>query len=173
MADTFFRRLVDSGAMLSRLLPEPARTRGREMREASAADIQGMDSRVVIENPAATSPTTSPDNSVMSKSLPRFSWLFAVLIAVISVSLRVWHIDALGINSDEAVYAGQAAALAGDKDLIPYFPVFRAHPLLFQSMLSLPYHWGVSTLVGRLMSAAFGLATLRPSLPPRCPTSSS
>ena len=149
MADTFFRRLVGSGAMMSRLLPEPARTRGRQMREASAADIQGMDSRVIVDaqNPAAMLPSRSPENSVMSKSLPRFSWLFAVLIAVISVSLRVWHIDALGINSDEAVYAGQAAALAGDKDLIPYFPVFRAHPLLFQSMLSLPYHWGISTLV--------------------------
>ena len=82
-------------------------------------------------------------------------------MAIPAVFLRVWHIDSLGVNSDEAVYAGQAASLAADPELSPFFPIFRAHPLLFQGMLSVVYHvGGVSTLAGRLMSAAFGLGTV-------------
>jgi len=93
--------------------------------------------------------------------LSRQSVLLTLVLAVPAVTLRVWQIDALGVNSDEAVYAGQGASLAGDTDLLPYFPVFRAHPLLFQALLSVPYHfWGVSTLVGRLIAAAFGVATV-------------
>jgi 4-amino-4-deoxy-L-arabinose transferase-like glycosyltransferase len=88
-------------------------------------------------------------------------WLLALVVAIPGVFLRVWHIDSLGVNSDEAVYAGQAASLAGDPELSPFFPIFRAHPLLFQGMLSVVYHFGgVSTLAGRLMSAAFGLGTV-------------
>jgi hypothetical protein len=84
-----------------------------------------------------------------------------LVVAVPAVFLRVWHLDALGVNSDEAVYAGQAAALIADPDLAPYFPLFRAHPLLFQATLAVPFAiTGVSSLVGRLLSAAFGLATV-------------
>jgi phospholipase C len=60
--------------------------------------------------------------------------------------LRLWHLNALGFNSDEAVYAGQAAAIAGDPALHGLFPVFRAHPLLFQMATSLIYRVGVSDL---------------------------
>jgi hypothetical protein len=84
-----------------------------------------------------------------------------VLVAVPALLLRVWALDALGFNSDEAVYAGQAASLARDPAYLPYFPVFRAHPLLFQSLLSLEYRViGVSPLGGRLLSVAFGMATV-------------
>src|SRR5215217_8471697 len=87
--------------------------------------------------------------------------LVIALMALPAIVLRVWQIDTLGVNSDEAVYAGQAASLAGDPELSPYFPIFRAHPLLFQGMLSIAYQiGGVSTLAGRLMSAAFGLGTV-------------
>ena len=65
-----------------------------------------------------------------------------------------------GFNSDEAVYAGQAASIAGQEAYLPYFPIFRAHPLLFQSLLSLPYRFGVADVVGRILAAAFGVATL-------------
>ena len=77
-----------------------------------------------------------------------------------SIALRVWQIDALGYNSDEAVYAGQAASIADDPKLQEFFPVFRAHPLLFQSILSIGYHFGVNDLFGRLVSAAVGVATI-------------
>jgi hypothetical protein len=81
-------------------------------------------------------------------------------IIVVATAIRVWQLDALGFNSDEAVYAGQAAAIAGDAELVPFFPAFRAHPLLFQALLSIPYHWGVSPLTGRLVAVAFGVGTV-------------
>jgi len=74
--------------------------------------------------------------------------------------LRFADLDAVGYNSDEAVYAGQAASLAGDPDLIPYFPVFRAHPLLFQTVLSLAFQDGVSDVGGRALGAFLGVATV-------------
>jgi len=81
-----------------------------------------------------------------------------VSVGIPAVGLRLWHLTALGLNSDEAVYAGQAASLAKDPNYLPYFPVFRAHPLLFQMLLSVQYRIvGVSELGGRLMAVAFGL----------------
>jgi 4-amino-4-deoxy-L-arabinose transferase-like glycosyltransferase len=84
-----------------------------------------------------------------------------VLVGVPALFLRLWAIDALGLNSDEAVYAGQGASLARDPAFLPYFPVFRAHPLLFQSLLSVQYRiFGVSGLSGRLLAVAFGMGTV-------------
>jgi 4-amino-4-deoxy-L-arabinose transferase-like glycosyltransferase len=74
--------------------------------------------------------------------------------------LRVWKINALGYNSDEAVYAGQGASLANLPELTPYFPIIRAHPMIFQFLLALTYHWGYSDWTGRLLSAFFGMATI-------------
>jgi hypothetical protein len=74
--------------------------------------------------------------------------------------LRLWRINAIGYNSDEAVYAGQAAALAHDPELTPFFPIIRAHPMIFQFLLALTFHWGVNDLAGRLLSAALGIATI-------------
>jgi len=74
--------------------------------------------------------------------------------------LRYWGLGLTGFNSDEAVYTGQAAALAGDPHLTPLFPVFRAHPLLFQVLLSLVLRTGTSDVKARALAAAFGLATI-------------
>src|SRR4051794_35510252 len=83
----------------------------------------------------------------------------AALVAGPALLVRVWALDGLGANSDEAVYAGQAASLARDPALLPFFPVFRAHPLLFQSLLSLEYRIGGGAIVrGRPLSGAVGLA---------------
>jgi hypothetical protein len=87
----------------------------------------------------------------------------AILLVALGVGafLRVWEINRLGLNSDEAVYAGQAAAIAGQSSLEPFFSAFRAHPLLFQVILSVAYHLpGDIDLWGRLMSAAIGLVTV-------------
>ena len=35
-----------------------------------------------------------------------------VIVATVAIGLRVWGINQLGYNTDEAVYAGQAAAIA-------------------------------------------------------------
>src|SRR6266496_1363481 len=75
--------------------------------------------------------------------------------------LRLWQINALGYNSDEAVYAGQGAAIAADPVLKGIFPVFRAHPLLFQFIVAIQYRlFGVDDLSGRLLSVGLGLATI-------------
>jgi hypothetical protein len=81
-------------------------------------------------------------------------------ILVLGASLRVWQLDALGFNSDETVYLGQGAALAGVPELDPYFPLFRAHPLLFQALLSIGFRFGLEGSFGRLVSAGVGLATV-------------
>ena len=91
------------------------------------------------------------------RTLLRGVLAFAILIGTF---LRVYDINALGFNTDEAVYAGQAASIANDHDLTPYFPIFRAHPLLFQTMLSIPYQLGTSDVGGRLLVAAIGVATI-------------
>ena len=77
-----------------------------------------------------------------------------------AIFLRLWELNGIGYNSDEAVYAGQGAALANDPELTPFFPVFRAHPLLFQTILSIGYRLGGGDLMGRSLSAAFGFGTI-------------
>jgi len=82
------------------------------------------------------------------------------LIVGAGAFLRLWEINRVGYNSDEAVYAGQAAAIAQDPELKEIFPVFRAHPLLFQFVLALAFQSGTSDVLGRLVSVVIGLATL-------------
>jgi len=89
--------------------------------------------------------------------IPRLLMAAAVISAVF---MRVWEINTLGYNTDEAVYAGQAAAIAGVPTLKEIFPVFRAHPLLFQFLLSLIYKIQFGDLAGRLLAVAFGLGTV-------------
>jgi len=76
------------------------------------------------------------------------------------VFLRLWQLTAVGFNSDEAVYAGQAASLAGNATYLPFFPIFRAHPLLFQTTLSLIYRFGVTDLTGRVLAVVVGVSAV-------------
>jgi hypothetical protein len=65
---------------------------------------------------------------------------FAVLVIVgIALYVRLNHLTALGFNSDEAVYTGQAGALAGVGDYARNFSPFRAHPLLLQTVLAMEF----------------------------------
>lgn len=81
-------------------------------------------------------------------------------VLVLGAVVRVWAINSLGFNTDEAVYAGQAAAIAQDPELKDIFPIFRAHPLLFQFFLALLFSFGTIDLLGRLAGVAVGLATV-------------
>src|SRR5512138_2764070 len=83
-----------------------------------------------------------------------------VIVAAVAVGLRVWGLNQLGYNTDEAVYAGQAAAIARAPELRDIFPIFRAHPLLFQFLLALVFSFGVSDVASRLVAVAIGLATV-------------
>lgn len=83
-----------------------------------------------------------------------------VLIVGFAAGLRIWQLDRVGFNSDEAVYAGQAGSIANDPELEPFFPVFRAHPLLFQTVLSVGFRLGLPDGFERLTVAAVGAATV-------------
>lgn len=113
----------------------------------------------------------TPDMAASTATGPRYRWQARVyshggvvpamtLILGAGGFLRVWALGEIGFNSDEAVYAGQAAALAGDPALAGLFQIFRAHPLLFQVMLSLGFSGGVSDTGARLLSVIFGLSTV-------------
>lgn len=85
----------------------------------------------------------------------------AVLAAVlIGLVVRLLSVGSIGFNSDEAVYAGQAASLSGDPLYTPYFAIFRAHPLLVQFILSVVFKFGVSDVAARAVSVAFGVAAI-------------
>jgi 4-amino-4-deoxy-L-arabinose transferase-like glycosyltransferase len=85
-----------------------------------------------------------------------------LLVGILGVAtaVRLWNLNAVGFNSDEAVYAGQGASLAGNPNYTPYFPVFRAHPMLVQTLLSLIFREGEHDLAGRVLIAGFGVATV-------------
>ncbi len=75
--------------------------------------------------------------------------------------LRLHNLNQYGLNSDEAVYAGQAAGLAGFAQYRDLFGLFRAHPLLVQLLVSLVYRFtGVSGLTAREVCVGFGLAMI-------------
>lgn len=83
------------------------------------------------------------------------------LVVAGALALRLLALGELGFNSDEAVYAGQAASLAGIERFLDDFSPFRAHPLLFQFTLSLVYRAaGFSDVAGRIVASVFGLLTI-------------
>lgn len=90
----------------------------------------------------------------------------AVDLGVLAVALvvggwlRLADLGGVGVNSDEAVYAGQAASLVGNEHFVGNFPVVRAHPLLFQILVSPWYADGVPDTPGRYASALFGIGTI-------------
>src|SRR3954468_1518971 len=81
-------------------------------------------------------------------------------VRAVGAFLRVWDINAIGFNSDEAVYVGQAAGIAHVSALEPFFPIFRAHPLLFQTVLSFGYKLGLAGSFERLAAAVVGLVNV-------------
>jgi hypothetical protein len=99
-----------------------------------------------------------PFEKVFSGTL--LHYIVLALVIGLAITLRFSDLNTVGYNSDEAVYAGQGAALAQVPVLKDLFPVFRAHPLLFQSILALSYHFGDYDVTGRFLAAAIGVATV-------------
>src|SRR5438128_2741744 len=100
-----------------------------------------MTSDIAVQDQAA--PTSDRSRRVAQVVLP----VLAVL--ALATLLRFWQLDRIGFNSDEAVYTGTAASIAGNTSLSPYFPIFRAHPVLFQMLLSLFLQGHVSDWTAR------------------------
>ena len=96
----------------------------------------------------------APWARILSQPLP-----LAVVLGL-AVFLRFWQLSAIGFNSDEAVYTGSAASIAGNGTLQQLFPVFRAHPLLFQTLLSLVLRIHDTDWTARAFSATIGVATV-------------
>jgi hypothetical protein len=86
--------------------------------------------------------------------------ILLAMILLVAAGLRLWQLDAVGLNSDETVYAGQGAAIAADPTLAPFFPTFRAHPLLFQSVVSIGFLLDSPEVFGRVAAALMGVATV-------------
>jgi 4-amino-4-deoxy-L-arabinose transferase-like glycosyltransferase len=84
----------------------------------------------------------------------------ALAVLVVATFLRFWQLTSVGFNSDEAVYAGTAGSIAGDQSLRSMFPVFRAHPLLFQTILSATGTGRPSDFAARAVPAAIGVGTV-------------
>lgn len=90
----------------------------------------------------------------------RLTQLELPLILLAAATLRLLGLGDVGFNSDEAVYSGQAAAISGIESISEFFPIFRAHPLLVQFLLSLILRLEVSDVLARSLSAAIGILTV-------------
>jgi predicted membrane-bound mannosyltransferase len=92
---------------------------------------------------------------------PRAPLAAAAALLTVGAIVRLIDIGRYGFNSDEAVYAGQAAALAGEPGYADLFGVFRAHPLLVQFSLAIVYKViGVNDLAPRLVTVMAGIGLI-------------
>ena len=83
------------------------------------------------------------------------------MIISLAFSLRIWDLGWNGFNGDESIYSGQAASLLGDEDYTRNFAVFRAHPLLLQSLVSISFAlFGIQDTTARIIPVLFGSLTV-------------
>lgn len=138
-----------------RVEPEATDASGHPRNEVpvlpNAAEPAGKPPELMAEAPGA------PAQQPLWARIPVWAWLAAIL--ALATFVRLWQINALGYNSDEAVYSGQGAAIADDP-LSEFFPAFRAHPLLMQTIFSIGYQIGAGEIFARLVVAALGVATV-------------
>jgi hypothetical protein len=90
-------------------------------------------------------------------------WLLLGILAVASFT-RLWNLGEIGLRGDEAVYAGQAAVIAGDDEMKRYFVLIsrgNSNFLLFQYVVALLYViFGVGDVLARQVSAVFSILTV-------------
>lgn len=134
----------------------------RAIKGRDRAGAQTRPSVAVADGKVDTVDTMAPAPEEAEVRVPRFSGTSFALLAILLLGafVRFWELNKLGFNSDEAVYAGQAAAIAEDPTLKDIFPVFRAHPLLFQYVLAVLFKFGVSDFAARVVAVVVGLLTV-------------
>ena len=123
--------------------------------ETVPAGIAPGSTMLAVVEEAETEPDPVPEPSPL-----KHAWVWPAAIAAVAVAVRVWDLNRIGFNSDEVVYSSQAALLAGKSHYEQLFTLFRAHPLVFQALLSLVYRVSMSDYLARLLSVAFGLGTV-------------
>jgi hypothetical protein len=128
------------------LLPIKTQSRGRAGRREGVAERPPRRGRPLVP--------------VISRRLD----LPLIAITALAAFLRLWELGRVGLRGDEAVYAGQAAVLAGAKDLGRYFILQSrgdSNFLLFQELVSLVYRVaGVGDVTARAVAAAFSILTV-------------
>jgi 4-amino-4-deoxy-L-arabinose transferase-like glycosyltransferase len=101
------------------------------------------------------------DVSVRLLNTPWMLWLALLGVVAAGVTIRMVGLQQVGLNSDEAVYVSQAAGILNNAELKPFFPLFRAHPLLYQFILALTFAFtGVNDYVGRVISVIIAALTI-------------
>jgi dolichyl-phosphate-mannose-protein mannosyltransferase len=86
--------------------------------------------------------------------------LTLTVILVLAAWLRLAGLERTSLFGDEAVYSGQAAALAGDAARADSFGVFLAHPVLFQLVLGAGFLAGLPDEGGRFLTGLFGVGSV-------------
>jgi 4-amino-4-deoxy-L-arabinose transferase-like glycosyltransferase len=86
--------------------------------------------------------------------------LVLTAITAVAAVFRFHQLGAVGFNSDEAVYTGTGASLAGNESMRSLFPIFRAHPLLMQLAISFTEHGRITDWAPRAIAASVGIGTV-------------
>jgi dolichyl-phosphate-mannose-protein mannosyltransferase len=118
-----------------------------------------------VEPPEPALPALSEPGPVGRRRSRRVLGGAALAVIVgLGALLRFWNLDRVGFRGDEAVYAGQAALLAGEEELKRYFILMsrgNSNFLLYQRIVSLGYRaFGVSDVLARAVAATFSTATI-------------
>jgi hypothetical protein len=127
---------------------------------------------VRLDLPKAGDPPAQPGGLVarirrrVARRRTRSMLATAGLAAVVALGavLRFWDLGRVGFRGDEAVYAGQAAVLAGVDGMDRFFILLsrgNSNFLLFQRLVSLVYRVvGPSDVAARVVAATFGTLTI-------------
>jgi hypothetical protein len=138
--------------------PDPADTAADTAEDTAEAGVSPL--RNEDAGPALVLVAAAPAAATRARGWLLFPGLPLAAIMAISVFFRFWELAAVGFNSDEAVYTGSASSIAGNHTLSSMFPVFRAHPLLFQTLLSTVLRVHDTDWSARAFAAAIGVATV-------------
>lgn len=98
---------------------------------------------------------------LLSKKIVKQRYLPLIFIIAVAFFVRSWDLGWNGFNGDESIYSGQAASLLGKEDFLKDFAIFRAHPLLLQSLVSIAFAlFGIHDIVARMVPVIFGTLTV-------------
>lgn len=97
----------------------------------------------------------------LSNSILKKESILVIIIVGLAFFLRFWDLGWNGFNGDESIYSGQAASMLGKQEFLKDFAVFRAHPILLQSLVSIVFAlFGIHDTVARLVPIIFGTLTV-------------